>query len=361
MAKPRSETFAKNEVGIYHNRSKIVRGRHLLGIDAFTGKNYDYRKDSVRTEFRRIAKEMAIQVLDYAVLASHLDVILRNRPDIVTQWSNAEVVRRWARLCPRRRKPNGKPALPSKAELARLNGMVDELRERLSNISWMMRLALQRVAQRANIEDGAEGRFFAKRFDCERLEDQAAVLNCCLYVDLNWVHAGVAKLPDESTYTSAFERIRAKWGENAEEMSGVNVEEGDHFDGDWLAPIRIDARAQTRVTSSSVPPERTLHEADTKPAPEPKRFADGEARETTFYNALGAACVSNRGFLPIKLEQYLSLLREVSQQLSEPTGMAPDLKSLSTTLKRLQLDPQRWFDSVMSRFEDAHPMTLKRV
>ena len=143
MAKPRSEVFIKDEVGIYHCLTKIVRGRFLFGLDAFTGKNYNYRKDWIRKEFRRIAGEMAIQILDYAVLASHLHAVLRNRPDIVAQWSDAEVVRRWWRLCPRRRKPNGKPAKPRESELKALREKVDELRERLSDISWMMRLALQ--------------------------------------------------------------------------------------------------------------------------------------------------------------------------------------------------------------------------
>ena len=46
---------------------------------------------------------------------------------------------------------------------------MNEYRRRLSNISWMMRLACQRIAVRANKEDDVDGRFF-KRFDCQRLK-----------------------------------------------------------------------------------------------------------------------------------------------------------------------------------------------
>ena len=357
MAKPRSEVFIKDEVGIYHCLTKIVRGRFLFGLDAFTGKNYNYRKDWIRKEFRRIAGEMAIQILDYAVLASHLHAVLRNRPDIVAQWSDAEVVRRWWRLCPRRRKPNGKPAKPRESELKALREKVDELRERLSDISWMMRLALQRVAQRANKEDDVEGRFFAKRFDCKRLEDEVSLLNCSLYVDLNWVHAGIAETPEESTYTSAFERIRAVWIENAQTLSG-EVDEDDRFDGDWLAPIFIDERAEAYVSAKDVPPERTLEEANSEPPPANELNCEGEAKETTLYNALGARRVSNRGFLPITLKRYLELLDLVGRRIrSDKRGAIPEW--LPPILERLKLEPKAWFEEIVSLFDASDFMCRK--
>jgi hypothetical protein len=46
---------------------------------------------------------MAIDVLDYAILGNHLHVVLRNRPDIVSTWSDAEVARRWWFVCPSRK------------------------------------------------------------------------------------------------------------------------------------------------------------------------------------------------------------------------------------------------------------------
>lgn len=351
MAKPRFLVIIKGEVAVYHTWTRITRRRHLFGLDAFTGKNYDYRKDWVRKEFRRLAKEMAIQVFDYAVLSNHLHNVLCNRPDIVASWSDIEVARRWWRICPDRRRPNGKPAIPTKKEINRLLGMVDELRERLSSISWMMRLALQRIAQRANKEDGVDGRFFAGRFKCERLTDEVSVLNCSLYVDLNWIHAGMAKIPEESYYTSAFERIRSQWQEKAKLMSGVVLEEGDNFDGDWLAPIFHDERAEAYVSSKDVPPERSLEEADTTPLPPIEFHEDGEAKETTIYNPLGSSRISNRGFLPMKLKEYLQLLDFVGRRVrKDKRGAIP--KSLPPILNRLGLDAKNWLDGMVKRFQD---------
>jgi hypothetical protein len=48
----------------------------------------------------------------------------------------------------------------------------------------MMRLACQPIALRADKEDGVDGRFFARRFDCNRLETEVDVLNCSRYVEL---------------------------------------------------------------------------------------------------------------------------------------------------------------------------------
>lgn len=349
MAKPRSLVIIPGQNAVFHVWTRITRRRHLFGLDVFTGKNYDYRKDWVRTEFRRLAKEMAIQVFDYAVLSNHLHNILCNRFDIAASWSDREVVRRWWRVCPDRRKPNGKPAVMTRQERQDLLEKVDELRERLVSISWMMRLALQRIAQRANREDEVDGHFFATRFKCRRLEDEADVLNCSLYVDLNWIHAGLAEVPEESYYTSAFERIRSQWAEKASLMSGMELAEGDNFDGDWLAPIFHDERAEAYVSCHDLPEERTLEEAETQPLPPMELHEHGEAKETTLFNPLGASRVSNRGFLPMKLAEYLELLDFVGRRVREDKrGSIPD--SVPPILERLGLNAKKWLECLHERF-----------
>jgi len=55
--------------------------------------------------------------------------------------------------------------------------------KRLSNFSWWMRLLCQRVAQRANHEEGETGRFFQDRYRATRLVDEASSLACAAYVD----------------------------------------------------------------------------------------------------------------------------------------------------------------------------------
>jgi hypothetical protein len=96
---------------------------------------------------------MAIDVLDYAILGNHLHVVLRNRPDLVSTWSDEEVARRWWLVCPSRRNEDGTIPDPKPCELGLLLRQVDQYRARLSDISWFMRLACQPIARWANQED----------------------------------------------------------------------------------------------------------------------------------------------------------------------------------------------------------------
>ncbi len=62
---------------------------------------------------------------------------------------------------------------------------VDVLKYSLSNPSWLMRVWCGHIGRQANQETGKSGRFFEERFKSVRLLDEAAVLACALYIDLN--------------------------------------------------------------------------------------------------------------------------------------------------------------------------------
>jgi len=330
-AKPRSEVFEAEVVGVYHCWNRLVRRRHLFGWDSLTGNDYSYRKEWVRERFQQLAGVMAIDVLDYAILDNHLHVVLRNRPDIVNSWSDDEVVRRWWCVCPSRRERDGSVPDPKDCELGLLLPNVDEYRRRLSDISWMMRLACQKIARRANREDDVDGRFFATRFQCERLTSSAEVLACSAYVDLNWVHAGLADTPEKSKYTSAFERIHARWREVANDMGHSVDSQSESQSDNWLSPIFLDERAAA------------YSDFDTT------RVASEDARPVPLCNPIGASRISNKGFLPITLEQYLSLLDTLGRVVrSDKRGYIPS--DLPPILGRLGVESQNWLDSVLNLF-----------
>lgn len=140
-AQPRSYVFDPDTVGVYHCWNRLVRRRHLFGFDCVSGKDYSYRKCWVRDRFKQLARTMAIDVLDYSILDNHLHVVLRNRPDVVRTWSDEEVARRWWYTCPTRKNSDGTIPSPKPCEIKLLLDKVGEYRSRLSDISWMMRLA----------------------------------------------------------------------------------------------------------------------------------------------------------------------------------------------------------------------------
>lgn len=73
------------------------------------------------------------------------------------------------------------------------NQTVKEYRERLSSLSWFMRLLNEDIARRANKEDNCTGRFYS--------------LPSMANVDLNPIRAKMANTPEESDDTSAQLRL----------------------------------------------------------------------------------------------------------------------------------------------------------
>jgi hypothetical protein len=157
----------------------------------------------------------AIDILDFAIVDNEFYVVLRNRPDLVRAMSPEEVARRWLRLSRWSLVLKPEPTAEQiKEELAK-PGRLDELRRRLSSISWHMIMLKEPIARAANKEDGVRGHFFAERFDAVKLEDGEQRLATSLQINSLAVRLGLASDLASSRFTAAYARL--------------------HGDGDWLA------------------------------------------------------------------------------------------------------------------------------
>lgn len=298
----RSDVFDPDVVGIYHCTNRCVRRCFLQGIDKCTGNNYDHRKEWIRDRLEFLAGCFGIDCLGYAILSNHLHLILRNRPDVICEWSDAEVAKRWLMLCPLRKDSDGSPAEPTEAEIDSLCSdapKIIELRRRLGDISWMMRMVAEPIARRSNAEDECSGRFWEGRFHAVRLLDAIAVLACSIYVDLNPIRARTAQTPEDSQFCSARDRIDARGANGASELASK---------ADWLAPLELDERA----------------EAESGP-----RLSNSGCR------------ASDKGFLAMPLDEYLRLLDWTGRQtVPGKAGVIPS--ELPSILDRLNLQADGW-------------------
>lgn len=143
-------------------------------------------------------------------MSNHYHVVLRVDVDAVASWSNADVIERWTELFSQpvliQRYLRGETT--TKAELAKVDEIVTEWRNRLMDISWFMRCLNESIARLANKEDDCKGRFWEGRFRSQALLDDSALLACMIYVDLNPIRAGIADSPENSDFTSIQQRLR---------------------------------------------------------------------------------------------------------------------------------------------------------
>lgn len=209
MTTARSQLVDPSSPGYYHCISRCVRRAWLCGLDALTGQSFEHRRDWIEQRLWELADIFAVGLYAYAVMSNHVHVVLRIDPVAAEGWSDEEVATRWVRLYPVHANGAVDPEACRLKEQA-LHGNAERLaicRQRLGSLSWFMRGLNEPIARRANREDACTGRFWEGRYRCQALLDEAAVLACMSYVDLNPIRAGIADSLETSAHTSAVQRI----------------------------------------------------------------------------------------------------------------------------------------------------------
>jgi hypothetical protein len=206
MTQARSQLIPPGTGGMFHCVQRCVRRAFLCGVDQYTGRSFEHRKDWVEDRIQRLAECFAVAVHAYAVMSNHLHLVVEIDPTQVSDWSDQDVAGRWVRLFPPREDTDA--ARSHKRVRLMTNPMrIAVIRARLGSLSWFMRCLAEPIARRANREDGCTGRFWEGRFKSQLLCDERALLAAMAYVDLNPIRAGIAKTLQGSRHTSVKKRI----------------------------------------------------------------------------------------------------------------------------------------------------------
>ncbi len=227
MTQPRKNIVSISDTPYYHCIGRCVRRAFLCGFDEFSGKSFEHRRQWIVDRLNHLSEVFAIDICAYAVMSNHYHLVLRLSPSTSKKWTQDEVIEHWQQLYSGGTLVSAYQAgeVLTKEQRATLDIQIEVWRERLSDISWFMRCLNEYIAVLANKEDECTGRFWEGRFKSQALLDEAALISCMAYVDLNPVRAKIAKTPEQSDYTSVRERVRQHLGKphaanNLLEMSG---------------------------------------------------------------------------------------------------------------------------------------------
>ena len=209
MTLPRSSLVSLASTPYYHCVGRCVRRAFLCGQDQFSGRSFEHRRGWIVERLAVLSSVFAVDVAAYAVMSNHYHMVVRIDPDQAASWSVDEVLGRWTQLFtghPMVQRYLANPDMSS-AELDKIKEFVELYRARLCDLSWFMRCLNEYIARMANEEDGCTGRFWEGRFKSQALLDEAALIACMAYVDLNPIRAAMAETPESSDYTSIQQRI----------------------------------------------------------------------------------------------------------------------------------------------------------
>jgi REP element-mobilizing transposase RayT len=288
MTYARKTLVSLNDTPYYHVVARCVRRAWLWGVDEYAGRDYSHRKNWVLERMTELTSIFTIEICAYAVLSNHYHLVVYVNQKGAGELSKADVVERWVKLC--RAPPlveRWRNGSASEAERLAAETIIEKWRKRLCDLSWFMKLLNEHLARRANAEDKCTGKFWEGRFRSQALLDDAGLLTAMAYVDLNPVRAGIAATPEESEFTSIYERIR---GAIERPQAAATEEEG--------APPQVPLRA--------------------------------------FHTAGSAG-----GTIPYRFEDYLALVDWTGRQIREGKRGHIDA-NLPPIIQRLNIDQDAW-------------------
>ena len=211
MTKARKYTVQENFSAHYHIINRCVQRVFLMGLDPLTGISYEHRKEWFMERLIYLNGVFTVEVGGYTLMSNHYHINLKTRPDLTEKLTDSEIANRWFLLYP----PKIKKCIVSEADqisahvanLLQSPEKLKEYRKRLGSLSWFMKSINEYIARKGNAETNCTGKFWSGRFKSKLSTTASSTLAVQTYIDLNPIRAEIADTPENSEYTSAYDRI----------------------------------------------------------------------------------------------------------------------------------------------------------
>jgi len=319
MRKPRSEIILKNQPGLYHCRSVCVRRAFICGYDSYTGTDFSHRKAWIVNRLKTLVASYNIKIASYSIQSNHYHITVKTNPSGVEKWSPQEIIDRWFRIHPNH-KIYGKDGIPKGRDLERLvtsKVLVELYRQRLGDLSWFMADLNSFIAVKANNEEDISGQFWDGRFRCRRLLDEAAVIQCMGYVDLNSIRNGQAERLEDCDFSSIQDRVLAH---------GARLK----LDKLEKEPAQLKNLVESRAEIIDCKKNAQI---DSWLCSLSKLFSHWGNEPSSEYG--------------ISDEEYIDLVEFTGRQIRKEKGKSGHIPMrMVTTLKRLEIDANKWIEGV---------------
>ncbi len=329
MTKPRKEQVSLESTSFYHCYVRCVRKAYLCGEDYSSGQNYDHRKQWIVSRLRFLSYVYAIDICAYAVMSNHYHVVLHVDVDRAKAWSREEVAERWMQLF------NGhvlvkqylkNPKAMDVVTLAVVDEIIEEWRDRLSSISWFMRNINETIARMANEEENCKGRFWEGRFRSQALLDEAALLSCMAYVDLNPIRASMENNVNESDFISVQQRLY------------------DYALG-CVSGVSVASEPNLEVAGAKLAPNDVLVDRVQKQHALKQDLRLDKQMEAPLMPFCGSSRTDIHAALPFTREDYFDLVDKTGRLIREDkSGFIPS--ETPSVISQLGINPDKWLNHI---------------